>query len=147
MKELANAATARRVDGLWIATLSLRYALAAAFLSAVASRFGLWDGQPGLHKFSSFIQYTAEVTAFLPAAMSPLLAWSATIAETVLGIALIAGVGLRRVAVAAALLLALFAAAMAISFGIKSPLDYSVFSASAGALLLAQVSKESHETH
>jgi len=34
-------------------------------------------------------------------------------------------------------LLALFGAAMAISFGIKSPLDYSVFSASAGALVLA----------
>ena len=147
MKELANAATASRVDGMWIATVSLRYALATAFLSAVASRFGLWDGQPGLHRFGGFIEYTAEVTAFLPAAMSPLLAWSATIAETVLGIALIAGLGLRRVAVAAALLLALFAAAMAISFGIKSPLDYSVFSASAGALLLAQVSKESHETH
>jgi hypothetical protein len=35
------------------------------------------------------------------------------------------------------LLLALFGTAMAISFGIKSPLDYSVFSASAAALLLA----------
>jgi hypothetical protein len=31
----------------------------------------------------------------------------------------------------------MFGTAMAISFGIKSPLDYSVFSASAGALLLA----------
>lgn len=36
-----------------------------------------------------------------------------------------------------ALLLALVGTAMAISFGIKSPLDYSVFAASAGALLLA----------
>jgi hypothetical protein len=34
-------------------------------------------------------------------------------------------------------LLAIFGIAMAISFGPKSPLDYSVFSASAGALLLA----------
>jgi len=31
----------------------------------------------------------------------------------------------------------LFGTAMAISFGIKSPLDYSVFSASAAALLVA----------
>jgi len=34
-------------------------------------------------------------------------------------------------------MLALFGTAMAISFGLKSPLDYSVFSASAAALLLA----------
>jgi hypothetical protein len=33
--------------------------------------------------------------------------------------------------------LALFGLAMTISMGIKSPLDYSVFSASAGAMLLA----------
>jgi hypothetical protein len=38
---------------------------------------------------------------------------------------------------ASALLLVLFGTAMAISFGIKSPMDYSVFSASAGAVLLA----------
>jgi putative oxidoreductase len=34
-------------------------------------------------------------------------------------------------------LLVLFGTAMAISFGAKSPLDYSVFSASAAAILLA----------
>ncbi len=56
-----------------------RFALGAAFLSAVAGRFGIW------------------------------------------------GEGL----------LVLFGTAMAISLGIKTPLDYSVFSASAGALLLA----------
>jgi len=38
--------------------------------------------------------------------------------------------------VAAALLL-LFGIAMAISFGIKSPLDYSVFTAAAAALMVA----------
>ena len=58
-------------------------------------------------------------------------------AETSLGVALIAGLRLRWVALASAALLAVFGAAMAISFGPKSPLDYSVFSASAGALLLA----------
>ncbi|HLQ23295.1 MAG TPA: hypothetical protein VK132_08805 [Gemmatimonadales bacterium] len=40
-------------------------------------------------------------------------------------------------ALGSALLLALFGIAMAISLGLKSPLDYSVFSASAAALLLA----------
>ncbi|HEX9457792.1 MAG TPA: hypothetical protein VGA84_01540, partial [Thermoanaerobaculia bacterium] len=58
-------------------------------------------------------------------------------AETALGIALIAGFRLRWTAFASAGLLAVFGIAMAISGGIKSPLDYSVFSASAAALLLA----------
>jgi len=73
----------------------------------------------------------------MPAAVIPFLAWAATVAETSLGVALIAGLRLRWVAVASAALLAVFGAAMAISLGPKSPLDYSVFSASAGALLLA----------
>jgi putative oxidoreductase len=54
-----------------------------------------------------------------------------------LGVLLILGVWPRWVALGSAVLLALFGIAMAISFGIKSPLDYSVFSASAGAVLLA----------
>jgi putative oxidoreductase len=114
-----------------------RMAIGAAFLSAVASRFGIWDGEPGLSRFPGFVQYTAEVNAFMPAAVIPFLAWAATVAETSLGIALIAGFQLRRVALASAALLAVFGTAMAISLGPKSPLDYSVFSASAGALLLA----------
>jgi uncharacterized membrane protein YphA (DoxX/SURF4 family) len=73
----------------------------------------------------------------MPAFTIPFLAWAATVAELGLGIALLAGVRLRLAALASAVLLALFGAAMAISFGIKSPLDYSVFSASASALLLA----------
>ena len=118
------------------ALLYLRFALGAAFLSAVASRFGLWAGEPGLERFAAFVQYTAEVNSFLPAPIIPILAWTATVAELSLGLALIAGVRLRWAAVASAALLALFGTAMAISLGPKSPLDYSVFSASAGALLL-----------
>jgi len=120
-----------------IALLYARFALAAAFLSAVASRFGLWDGKPASERFAGFIRYTAEVNSFLPAATIPFLAWAATIAEASLGVALLFGVGMRWIAYASAALLAVFGTAMAISFGIKSPLDYSVFSASAAALLLA----------
>ena len=61
---------------------------------------------------------------------------AATIAETTLGVLLIAGFRLRWTASASALLLAMFAISMAISFGIQSPFDASVFSASAAALLL-----------
>jgi uncharacterized membrane protein YphA (DoxX/SURF4 family) len=120
-----------------LALVYARLALGSAFLSAVASRFGIWGGEPGLSRFPGFIQYTAEVNAFMPAAVIPFLAWAATIAETSLGVALIAGFRLRWVALASAALLAVFGTAMAISFGPKLPLDYSVFSASAGALLLA----------
>ncbi|MBV8213926.1 MAG: DoxX family membrane protein [Verrucomicrobia bacterium] len=120
-----------------LAMLYARLALGAAFLSAVAARFGFWGENTGPDSFKHFIEYTAEVNSFMPAFTIPFLAWAATIAETFLGITLILGIWTRFVALAAATLLFLFGAAMAISFGIKSPLDYSVFSASAGALILA----------
>src|SRR5262249_15683575 len=64
----------------------LRVGLAAAFLSAVADRFGVW-GQPGSRGVSwgdmaHFYDYTAEVNAFLPSTLIPAVAWLATIAET-----------------------------------------------------------------
>jgi len=114
-----------------------RLALGAAFLSAVAGRFGLWSGAPWGDAFTRFVGYTAEVNSFMPAATIPWLAWAATAAEVTLGTALVLGVRVRAAALGSAVLLALFGTAMAISFGAKSPLDYSVFSASAGALLLA----------
>lgn len=114
-----------------------RVALGAAFLSAVAGRFGLWSGHLNWDNFARFIERTRELNAFMPASTMPLLAWAATIVETTLGVALIAGVQVRWAALGSAVLLAWFATAMAISAGLKSPLDYSVFSASAGALLLA----------
>ena len=117
--------------------LYARLALGCAFLSAVASRFGLWDKTIDLDHFRGFIHYTAEVNAFLPAAVIPAVAWAATIAETGCGILLIAGSWPRWVSLASALLLAIFGTAMAISFGVKSPMDYSVFSASSAAALLA----------
>ena len=117
--------------------LYIRFALGAAFLSAVADRFGWWGKYGGWGNFGNFIKYTAQVNSFMPASAIPFLAWAATVAETLLGIALIVGLWLRFVALGSSLLLAMFGIAMAISFGVKSPLDYSVFSASAGALLLA----------
>lgn len=114
-----------------------RLALGTAFLSAVAARFGLWQGHVNLAKFAGFVEYTAEVNSFMPAFAIPFLAWAATAAELSLGIALVAGVQLRWVALFSAGLLALFGTAMAISLGVKSPMDYSVFSASAGAFLLS----------
>jgi putative oxidoreductase len=124
----------------------LRIALGAAFLSGVADRFGLWGKNVGYGNFDGFMKYTAQVNSFMPAFTIPFLAWSATAAEFGLGVALILGLWLRWVALGSALLLALFGIAMVISFGIKSPLDYSVFSASAGALVLALYNDRKVET-
>jgi putative oxidoreductase len=116
--------------------LAVRYAriaLGAAFVAAVASRLGLVGGGD----FAAFERYAAQVNSFMPAVTHALLARAATVLEACLGLALILGVWPRWVALGAAILLALFGTAMAISFGIDSPLEYSVFSASACALLLA----------
>ena len=121
-----------------LGVLYARIALGAAFLSGIADRFGLyWGRNVGYGNFDGFMQYTAKVNSFMPQATIPFLAWVATAGELFFGIALILGIWPRWIALGSALLLALFGIAMAISFGIKSPMDYSVFSASGAAILLA----------
>jgi len=142
MIRTANAPTnvvtkARAIDWEKVAMLYVRIALAAAFLSAVGSRFGMYGKDVGWGNFANFTKYTAEVNSFMPAWTIPYIAWIATAAETFFAIALLIGIWPRRIALGTAVLLALFGTAMAISFGIRSPLDYSVFSASAAAFLLA----------
>lgn len=118
-----------------LAAVYVRAALGSAFLSAVATRFGLWRDR-GPHPFAKFISYTGEVNAFLPPVTYPLLAVAATAAETILGIALLT-VPRRWPALGSGILLALFGVAMTISGGVKSSLDASVFTASAAAFLLS----------
>jgi uncharacterized membrane protein YphA (DoxX/SURF4 family) len=133
------ASIVKKLEGVnWnrVACLYVRIALAAAFLSAVAARFGLWHGE-GFRHFSTFIQRTTEVNSFMPSWTIPTLAYLATAAEIFFALALLIGIWPRWIALGSALLLAMFATAMAISFGIKDPLDYSVYSASAAAFLLA----------
>jgi putative oxidoreductase len=131
------AGTTRAVNGERWGSLYARWALGAAFLSGIADRFGLYTGRNvGYGNFAGFVAYTAKVNSFMPALTIPFLAWAATAAEFFLGILLILGIWPRWVAFASAALLVLFGIAMAISFGIKSPMDYSVFSASAAAVLL-----------
>jgi len=118
--------------------LYLRLTIGASFLSGIADRFGLYTGRNvGYGNFAGFMRYTAQVNSFMPSSTIPFLAWAATVAELAFGLALVLGIWLRWAALGSSILLLLFGTAMAISFGIKSPLDYSVFSASAGALILA----------
>ncbi|HEY3454047.1 MAG TPA: MauE/DoxX family redox-associated membrane protein [Bryobacteraceae bacterium] len=137
------------MQGRWRAgdysALFLRLALAASFLSAVADRFGLWGrpGEPhvGWGDFIHFTAYTERLTFMLPTYWGPALAWTATIAETVLALALLIGIFTRVAALLSGALLLLFAIAMTFALGVKAPLDYSVFSASAGAFLLANCTR------
>jgi uncharacterized membrane protein YphA (DoxX/SURF4 family) len=123
------------------ASLFLRWALAAAFLSAVADRFGLWGppGGPGVSwgNFANFAAYSAKLTFFLPASLGAAAAWAATAAEVVLAVALLLGLFPRATGLLSGLLLLTFALSMAVALRPKAPLDYSVFTASAAAFLLA----------
>ena len=130
-----------RVPPAAAAALFLRLALAAGFLSAVADRFGLWGpaGTPGVAwgEFASFLAYTAKLLWFLPAGLVKATGWAATVLEVALAVGLIVGVRLRAVAFASGALLLVFAVAMTIAVGPEPALSYSVWSAAAGAFLLA----------
>jgi uncharacterized membrane protein YphA (DoxX/SURF4 family) len=124
-----------------IVRLFARFALGASFLSAVADRFGLW-GRYGAKNvswgnFAHFVEYTGRVMSLFPGSLTVYFAWAATVAETLFGILLIVGFKIRMVSVLSGLLLLSFAIGMATGLGVKTPLDYSVYSAAAAAFLLA----------
>ena len=119
----------------------LRLALGISFLSAGADRFGLWGayGQPNVAwgNYARFVAYTARLNWFLPASMIPALAAISTAAEILFGLLLVLGWKTRITALLSGILLAIFAVAMTMALGAEAPLSLSVFSAAAGALLLA----------
>ena len=63
-----------------IAVFYTRIALGAAFLSGIASRFGLYGRNEGYGNFANFLHYTAQVNSFMPAITIPFLGWAATVA-------------------------------------------------------------------
>jgi uncharacterized membrane protein YphA (DoxX/SURF4 family) len=119
----------------------VRIALAASFLSAVADRFGYW-GPPGSDgvawgSVERYEAYVAKLNWFLPRPLAAPVGWAATVAEVLIAVGLVVGWRLRWVALAGAVLLTTFAAAMVVALGPKPPLDYSVLSAAGAAYLLA----------
>ena len=132
-----------RVRSTELAAVFLRLALAAGFLSAVADRFGLWGpaSTPGVSwgAFAPFLAYTGKLLWFLPAGLVPAAGWASTVLEVALAVGLMVGVRLRAVALASGILLLVFAVAMTIALGPEAPLSYSVWSAAAGAFLLASL--------
>ena len=132
-----------------LAAFALRLALAAAFLSAVADRLGMWGpaGTPGVAwgSFEPFLAYTGEMLWYLPKGFVPAAGWIATVLEVVLAVGLLVGIGLRWFALASGILLAVFAVAMTIAFGAETPFSYSVWTAAAAAFLLAAYSSTTGE--
>lgn len=127
-------------------SLFARIAIAMSFLSAVADRFGLWTPILGSENsvwgnMGNFIAYTGTLVPWISKQILPLLAWSVTIAEVVLGILLLIGYKMRIVALLSGVLLLTFAISMLLFASIKAPFDYSVFTASACAFLLYKNSK------
>jgi len=121
-------------------SLGSRAVLGISFLLSVSDRLGFY-GNPGERgvswgTFERFLGYAAKVNAFAPAWMIPFLGTAATVLELLFGVTLVLGLALRWAAFGSAGLLFLFGSAMAISFGIKSPFDYSVFAAMCCALFL-----------
>src|SRR5207247_6477913 len=87
--------------------------------------------------FAHLLEYTGAVMSLFPSSLTVSFAWAATVAETLFGILLIAGFKIRMASVLSGLLLLSFAMGMVTGLGIKTPFDYSVFSAAAAAFLLA----------
>lgn len=123
-----------------LVSVGSRLALGTSFVLSVCDRLGFY-GKPGDRgvswgTFEHFLAYTAEVNSFAPSWMVPYLGTVASAMELLFGVTLILGLALRWAAFGTAAMLLVYGSAMAISFGIKSPFDYSVFGAMCCALFL-----------
>ena len=119
----------------------LRLALGAGFFIIGLDRLGVWGpyGKPWVSwgDWKHFSAYAHQVMGFLPSGLAEFFAIAATIAEVSIGVLLLAGWLTRWAALGGFILTACFAISMAISFGITSPINYSVFTVSAASLLLS----------
>ncbi|MCV7260790.1 hypothetical protein [Mycobacterium shimoidei] len=122
-------------DPVRVVSAALRFSLAAAFLSAVADRFGWWEplGQGSWGNMSRFADYAHQLVPFASGWLLTVVVWAATAIETTLGVLLLTGWWPKLIGAAASLVLIIFGTAMAVSLGIESPLSYSVFSAASAA--------------
>ncbi len=126
-----------------IPSIFLRVALAIPYLWFVSDRLGLLgaNGQPhvGWGDWHHFMEYAKQTMSFLPVSAIPFFATAATVCELLFGLLLLIGCFTRMAAIGSGILSFLFAVSMAISFGIESPLGYSVFTVSAASFLLATI--------
>ena len=114
--------------------LFLRVAVSVGFLSAVADRFGLWPSEVSAWgNWQSFLEYTDLINPLVPDGLIPFLGIIATSAEVLFALCLLTGFKTELFAKLSGTLLLVFALAMTFTLGVKSALDYSVYSAAAAA--------------
>jgi len=125
------------------AVVFLRNALGVGHLSAVADRFGLWGSfgtaSVAWGNFHNFVAYVGKLNPWCPARLVPTLSRMATVAEIVIGVALISGFYRRTVGLLSGLLALSFAAAMTAVLGVHAPVNYSVFVVAAASFVLAAI--------
>ncbi|MEL0454641.1 DoxX family protein [Flavobacteriaceae bacterium SZ-1-7] len=118
--------------------LFLRLAISIGFLSAAADRFGIWSNEVSVWgNWDSFLSYTEIINPWFPKSLIPTIGILVTAAEVVFAIFLIIGFKTELFAKFSGVLLLIFALSMSFSTGIKGPLDFSVFTASAAAFALS----------
>jgi hypothetical protein len=97
----------------------------------------IWSKERILGKFRSFRGVHGRGDVSLPQFIDSVVCVGSYRRGDTLGILLIAGFKIRMASVLSGLLLLSFAIGMVTGLGIKTPFDYSVFSAAAAAFLLA----------
>lgn len=126
--------------------LFLRLTISIGFLSAVADRLGMWGKEVSVWgNWNSFLEYTQIINPWVPNAMVTTLGIIATAAEIIFALFLLIGFKTEFFAKLSGFLLLIFALSMTFSTGIKSALDYSVFSACAGAFALSLMKEKYFE--
>jgi uncharacterized membrane protein YphA (DoxX/SURF4 family) len=129
-----------------IAAWYLRIALAASFVSSLADRFGFLGrhGTPGVTwgSWKSFLGSSAQLTFWLPAVLRPAAAWISTILEAILVVALLIPYRTTFFSTVAGALLTAYALSLACAYGLGISLAYSVWTAAAGAFLLAAMARK-----
>lgn len=119
----------------------LRLSLGVGFLLPAADRLG-WLGPAGQGNvdwgnWDNFVTYTHLLMPYLSRPLTSFMGALATIAEITFGFQFLLGYKIRLAAWGTFLLTLSFALCMAIFMGFKAPFNYSVYTDSAAALLLA----------
>jgi uncharacterized membrane protein YphA (DoxX/SURF4 family) len=80
-------------DPIRVVRIALRLSLAAAFLSAVADRFGWWEpfGQGSWGSMGAFADYARQLVPFASGWLLTVIVWAATVTEATLGVLLLTG--------------------------------------------------------
>ena len=123
-----------------------RLSLATAFLPPVGDRLRAWGPHGSVHAswgdWHHFRIYADRLNWYMPAAVQPAAAVLATVVEVAFAIALITGFRLREAAIGSGVLLTIFGISIAVTLGVKAPLDYSVFTAATAAFSLAAMAAD-----